>query len=131
MSFRKTYNIKIRKLVLYVANPGVGLALWCFVVCSAGRFVVCLALCRFVLVFFGPFGVAVVSLREGGGAGEGEGLVLVLFVCLVGLCLFGFVGFLFLLVSEKSCGLFSLTFFCDCGTLWTFLLPFFFYFVCS
>ena len=32
-------------------------------------------------------------------------LILVLFVRLFDLCLFGFVGFLFLLVSEKGCGL--------------------------
>ena len=45
-------------------------------------------------------------------------LILVLFVRLFNLCLFGFVGFLFLLVSGKGCGLrlwhsldFSLTFF--------------------
>ena len=45
-------------------------------------------------------------------------LILVLFVRLSGLCLFRFVGFLFLLGSEKGCGLwlwhsldFSLTFF--------------------
>ena len=44
-------------------------------------------------------------------------LVLVLFVHLINLCLFGFVCFLFLLVSGKGC--------CDCGTPWTFLLPFF------
>ena len=49
--------------------------------------------------------------------GERE-LILVLFVRLFGLCLFWFVGFLFLLVSGKDCGLwlwhsldFSLTFF--------------------
>ena len=47
-------------------------------------------------------------------------LILVLFVCLFSLCLFGFVGFLFLLGSGKGCGLwlwrsldFSLTFFSD------------------
>ena len=40
-------------------------------------------------------------------------LILVLFVRLFDLCLFGFVGFLFLLVSGKGC---------DCGTPWTFLL---------
>ena len=45
-------------------------------------------------------------------------LILVLFVRLIDLCFFGFVGFLFLLVSGKGCG-------CDCCTLWTFLLPFF------
>ena len=31
---------------------------------SARRFVLCFALCCFVLVFFGPFGVAVASLGE-------------------------------------------------------------------
>ena len=36
--------------------------------------------------------------------GKGE-LILVLFVRLFDLCLFGFVGFLFLLVSRKGCGL--------------------------
>ena len=44
-------------------------------------------------------------------------LILVLFVRLFGLCSFRFVGFLFLLGSGKGCG-------CDCGTPWTFLLPF-------
>ena len=34
-----------------------------------------------------------------------RGLVLVLFVRLFGLCLFGFVGFLFLLGSGRGCGL--------------------------
>ena len=49
--------------------------------------------------------------RGGGGAGSGgeQGavgrLVLVLFVRLFGLCLFRFVGFLFLLGSGKGCGL--------------------------
>ena len=45
-------------------------------------------------------------------------LILVLFVCLIDLCLFAFVGFLFLLMSGKGCGLwlwhsldFSITFF--------------------
>ena len=45
-------------------------------------------------------------------------LILVFFVRLFDLCLFGFVGFLFLLVSGKGCV-------CDCGTPWTFILPFF------
>ena len=45
-------------------------------------------------------------------------LILVLFARLFGLCLFRFVGFLFLLGSGKGCGLW-------CGTPWTFLLPFF------
>ena len=53
-------------------------------------------------------------------------LILVLFVRLFDLCLFGFVGFLFLLGSGKGCGLwlwhsldFSLTFLCyQFGFLW-------------
>ena len=44
-------------------------------------------------------------------------LILVLFVRLFGLCLFRFVGFLFLLGLERAAV-------CDCGTSWTFLLPF-------
>ena len=44
-------------------------------------------------------------------------LVLVLSVRLFDLCLFGFVCFLFLLVSWKAAV-------CDCRTPWTFLLPF-------
>ena len=54
-------------------------------------------------------------------------LILVLFVCLIELCLFGFVGFLFLLMSGKGCGLwlwhsldFSLTFFVIFGWLGVF-----------
>ena len=70
----------------------------------------CLTLCHFVLVFFSPFSIAITSLGE-------EELILVLFVRLFALCVFGFVGFLFLLVSGQGCGLwlwhsldFSLTF---------------------
>ena len=58
-----------------------------------------LALCYFVLVFFSPFRIAITSL------GEERKLVLVLFVCLFDLRLFGFVCFLFLLVSGMGCGL--------------------------
>ena len=46
-------------------GPCVGLALCCFVVYSTRRFVVCLSVCHFVLVFFGPFGVVIASLGEG------------------------------------------------------------------
>ena len=74
-----------------------------WVTLSTRRFVLCLTLC--------PFSIAITSL------GETE-LILVLFVRLFDLCLFGFVGFLFLLVSGKGCSLwlwhsldFSLTFF--------------------
>ena len=65
--------------------------------------------CVFVVVFFSPFSIAIPRL------GKRE-LILVLFVRLFDLCLFGVVGFLFLLVSGKGCV-------CDCGTPWTFLLP--------
>ena len=54
-----------------------------------------LTLCYFVLVFFSPFSIAFTS-RE---------LILVLFVRMFDLCLFGFIGFLLLLVSGKGCGL--------------------------
>ena len=33
-------------------------------VCSAGRFVVCFSVCRFVLLFFSPFSIAITSLGE-------------------------------------------------------------------
>ena len=47
-----------------------------------------------------------------------------LFVRLFDLRLFGFVCFLFLLVSGKDAV-------CDCGTLWTFVLLFFFHITAS
>ena len=53
---------------------------------SARRFVLCFALCCFVLVFFGPFGVAIVSLEEG-RAGLGAFRAFVRFA-LVWFCLF-------------------------------------------
>ena len=55
-----------------------------------------LSVCHFVFVFFSPFSIAITSLGE---------LILVLFIRLFGLCLFRFVGFLFLLGSGKGCGL--------------------------
>ena len=36
----------------------------CFVVYSKRRFVVCLSVCQFVLVFFSPFSIAITSLWE-------------------------------------------------------------------
>ena len=82
----------------------------CFVVNSSRLFVLCLTLCYFVLVFSFLLALRLPRL------GKRE-LILVLFVRLFDLCLFGFVGFLFLLLSGKDCGLwlwhsldFSLTF---------------------
>ena len=66
---------------------------------STRRFVLILTVCHFVLVFFSPFCITITPL------GEERELILVLFVRLFDLCLFGFVGFLFLLVSGKGCGL--------------------------
>ena len=45
-------------------GPGVSLTLCCFVVYSTRRFVVCLSVCHFVLVFFSPFTIAITSLGE-------------------------------------------------------------------
>ena len=38
--------------------------LCCFVGFSTWRFVVCLSVCHFVLVFFSPFSIAITSLGE-------------------------------------------------------------------
>ena len=64
------------------------------------RVFVVFSVCPLVLVFFSPFSIAITSLGE-----ERAYLILVLFVRLFDLCLFGFVGFLFLLGSGKGCGL--------------------------
>ena len=44
--------------------PGVSLTPCCFVVYSTRRFVLCLDLCYFVLVFFSPYSIAITSLGE-------------------------------------------------------------------
>ena len=74
------------------------------------RFVLILALCYF-LVFSVLLALRLPRLWE-------RELILVVFVCLFDLRLFCFVCFLFLLVSGKAVA-------CDCGTPWTFLLPFY------
>ena len=81
-------------------------ALWFILLCFLSYIVL------FCSCVFSPFSIAITSLRE-----ERE-LILVLFVRLFDLRLFGFVCFLFLLVSGKDCGFwlwhsldFSLTFF--------------------
>ena len=63
---------------------------------STRRFVLCLTLCYFFLGFFSPFSIAVTLL------GKERELILVLFVRLFDLRLFGFVCFLVLLVSGKG-----------------------------
>ena len=47
---------------MIVALPG--LFSYFFVVYSTRRFVVCLSVCHFVLVFFSPFSIAITSLGE-------------------------------------------------------------------
>ena len=44
--------------------PVLSLTLCCFVAYSTRRFVVCLSMYHFVLVFFSPFSIAITSLRE-------------------------------------------------------------------
>ena len=83
--------------------PVLVLLICCFVVYSTRRFVLCLTLCHFVIVFFSPFSIVLLALRLL-RLGKRE-LILVLFVRLFDLCLFRFVGLLFLLVSGKGCGL--------------------------
>ena len=76
---------------------------------STRRFVVCLSLCHFVLVFFSPFSIAITSLGE-------ERANLSAFCTFVR----------FVLVSSSSWGL-GRAAVCDCVTPWTFLLPFLLY----
>ena len=60
---------------------------------STRRFVVCLSVCHFVLVFYSPFSIAITSLGE-------ERANLSAFRTFV-----RFIGFLFFLGSGKGCGL--------------------------
>ena len=79
---------------------------------STRRFVVCLSVCYFVLVFFSPFSIAITSLGE-------ERANLSAFRTFVRFC-----TCLDLSVSSSSWGL-GRAAVCDCGTPWTFLLPLF------
>ena len=79
---------------------------------SAGRFVLGLVLCYFVLVFFGPFSIAMTSLGE-------ERADLSAFRKFYSIC-----ACLVLSVSFSSCCL-GRTVACDYGIPWTFLLLFF------
>ena len=93
----------LNSLVVYSTDRskvvvGVSLTLCCFVVYSTRRFVLCLALCQFVLVFFSPSSIAITPLGE-------ERANLSAFRMFVRLCLFGLVGFLFHLGSGKGCSL--------------------------
>ena len=72
---------------------------------STRRIVVCLTVCHFVLVFFSLFSIAITSLGE-----------CFSYVCSICACLD-------LSVSSSSWCL-GRAAVCDCGTLWTFFLPF-------
>ena len=78
---------------------------------STRRFVLCLTLCYFVLVFYSPFSSAISSLGE---------VTANLSVCrtFLSIC-----AYLVLSVSSSSWYL-GRAAVCDCGTPWTFLLPF-------
>ena len=102
---------KMFTLRLSRVGPVVSLTLWCFVVYSTRRFVICLTFCHFISCFSVLLALRLPRLKK-------RELILVLFVRLFDLCSFVFLGFLFLLVSGKGCGLwlwhsldFSLTFF--------------------
>ena len=86
----------------------------------------CLSVCHFVLVFFGPFGVAIASLVgvcvRGGGRGGGGWSWCFSYVCSVCACL----G---LSVSSSSWGLGRAAVY-DWVTPWTFLLQFLIYACC-
>ena len=63
------FSVYLNRHVFVMASisgggPGVSLTLCCFVVYSTRRFVLCLALCYFVLVCFSPFSIAITSLWE-------------------------------------------------------------------
>ena len=77
---------------------------------STRRSILCLTLCYLVLVFFSPFSIAITSLGL-----ERECFS---YVCSIWVCLD-------LSVSSSSWCL-GRAAVCDCGTPWTFLLPFFF-----
>ena len=58
----EVFGTKVESDILVLL--GVSLTLCCFVVYSTRRFVVCLSVCHFVLVFFSPFSIAITSLGE-------------------------------------------------------------------
>ena len=94
--------------------PVIVLLFQCFVVYSTRRFVLCLTLCHFVLVFFSPFSIAITSLGEE-RANLGALRTFVRFV-LVWICRFPLPlgvleGLRFVIVALP--GLFSYLFFCN------------------
>ena len=108
-----------------VCAPGVSLTLCCFVVYSTRRFVVCLSVCHFVLVFFSPFSIVITSLgeeRANLSAFRAFVRFVLVWICRFPLPLGVWEGLRFVIVALP--GLFSYLF-CDCGIPWTFFLLFF------
>ena len=64
MFYLETLALDLFTYRAFFKLTGVSLTLWCFVVYSARRFVICLSLCHFVLVFYSPFSIAITSLGE-------------------------------------------------------------------
>ena len=89
----------------------VSLTLCCFVVYSTRRFILCFALCYFVLVFYSPFSIAITSLGEERTSLGVFRMFVRFWACLV------------LYVSSSSWCLGKAAV-CDCGTPWTLLFPF-------
>ena len=81
---------------------------------SSSRFVLCLTLCYFGLGFFSPFSIEITLLGK-----ERANLSVFSYVCSICACLV-------LSVSSSSWCL-GRAAVCDCGSRWTFLLPFFQY----
>ena len=87
-----------RSVILCCGGPGVSLTLCCFEVYSRGDLFYVLSYVILCLCFSVLLALRLPRL------GKRE-LILVLFLRLLDLCLFVFVGFLLLLVSGKGCGL--------------------------
>ena len=92
-----------------------GLLLCCFMVYSTRRFVLCLSLCYFVIVFFSPLSIAITSLGE-------ERANLSAF------CTFDRFALVWFYLFSLPLGVWEALRFVIVCTPWVFLLPFFFFF---
>ena len=92
----------------YCRGPGISLTLCCFLVCSTRRFVLILAFCYFVFLFFSPLSIAITSL------GEERANLCFLYLCSI--CSYMVLSTFSWCLGKAAA--------CDCDTSWTFLLPF-------
>ena len=105
----------------YGGGPGVSLTLCCFVVYSTRRFVLCFAMCYFVLVFFSPFRIMITSLRKARASPDAFHAFVqfaLVWFCLFPLPLRVWEGLRFVIVALP--GLFSYPFL----LLWSFIVSF-------